>query len=108
VQATAPAVPAQAAAGNDCPGYFGPLIIFPNDPKDQTGMQRIRSLLEQQQQTFFESRSDKLGFTAFFWVEEVDAEEMTEIRDNTGQVSTRIKSPEFVELSCGENQMVDI
>jgi hypothetical protein len=70
--------------------YTGPAVLFPYDPKDQTGMKKIREKLDEQGQEFYEAKSDALGFTAFFWIEYADVPEVEELKLIEGVSFTRV------------------
>jgi hypothetical protein len=68
-----------------------PVVVYPQNPKDQVGIQKIRDKLQEQGQTFIEVKSDRLSFTAFFWVEEVEQQELEELNEvpAVSELSTR-------------------
>jgi hypothetical protein len=76
--------------GSDCDSdYAKPAIVYLLDGKNQAAVQRIRDKLQEQNQNFYEARSDRLAFTAFFWVEEVFRAESDELKNVPG-VSGRL------------------
>jgi hypothetical protein len=70
---------------DDCSDYAGPAIVYPKNPKDHAGIQRIRDKLDGEE--LHEARSDALGFTAFFWVDGLDRDELKELNDMVDEVS---------------------
>lgn len=89
-QATAPVARSDSPpdSGSDCSrGPTAPAIIYPLDPKDHDILQAVRNaLIELDLNVNHEVRSDRLDFTAFFWVDDVD-EEQLEVLDGTTGVS---------------------
>lgn len=47
-------------------------------------MQKIRDELDERDITYYEVKSDRLGFTAFFWLQNVFPEELDELDDVPG------------------------
>ncbi|KAK4040087.1 pectate lyase superfamily protein-domain-containing protein [Parachaetomium inaequale] len=83
-QATAPVARSASPHAADCSTYAGPAIIYPKNPKDQAGIQRIRDKLQGEE--LHEARSDALGFTAFFWVEVLDRDELKQLNDMVNEI----------------------
>lgn len=79
--ATQPTPHPHSPRATECPSsYVGPAIIYLKDRRDQTVIQTIRNKLAEQQQEFHEARSETLGYTAYFWVKDVDKQEFDELK----------------------------
>lgn len=63
--------PRQDDSDSDC-GYGDNTIIHPADPKDTVKNKQITATLQSKRETFQEIKSDELGFTAFWWVDNME------------------------------------
>jgi len=81
---------ATSTSPSDCSPTDGPAIIYPKNPKDDSSVRRIREKLRAiniEVEDTHEARSDALGFTAFFWVENISSADMNSLRDMVDDVS---------------------